>query len=165
MALLQARGVPGRDPGEWFLWGKDPDTGDEVHFRIRRIPESVEQALREEAHARIQEVRIKKKVASIEVDLEVEREVAIGRAEFAWVGARGFSYEAVGEAGAAELAGVLGEAVEPGATVALDDRLSGNAKLKRHILAEFGDLRNWILEQASTLWLKAARQEDRLVKN
>ncbi len=156
MVLFKTYGNPAADMGEWFEFGPDPDSGRIVRFRVRRIPASVERAIRGRQNMQVRSVKGGQEVT---VDLDRERSISLRRAVYALVDSENFDGQAEDSAAVALYSKLLevGD-LEVGKPFTFDKRWAEG--VREHVLGEFPALAAWIIERAERLQLKASGDEE-----
>src|SRR5262245_39824585 len=158
MALLKMRGNPEAHTGVWHVFQVDQDTGKQVRFLIRPLPEQKEREIGRKHLGRKFETLIKRRgKASVEHDLDKMDAANAEAAEWCWIDSDAFVGLAEDAEAAEEHTKLLGFPVKVGEPFAFDGHLTLN--VKRHLIRAHHQLAAWIVDKAKTQQLRA--EEDR----
>lgn len=151
------------DPGSWFTFGHDPESGKDVRFRVRRVPADLERQIVRQHLGTKKEVRFSGGQTIVKTDAEATFAARVARAVYALVESEGCGFVA-GDADAAALyAGKAdGLEIQAGQPVLLDGHWTEALKLQ--LFEDEPHLVDWIEERSNSLRIQAAEEAVELGK-
>jgi hypothetical protein len=132
------------------------DDGQEVRVGISVVPQATEKRIHADVYGRMRLDKVQKQSASRASDQAVEK--AVRRAVVAVKWTKGFDLEVVGPTSARVYGELLGEELQVGQVVNLDNRWTD--ALKRHVFGGFVAFAMWASEESYRV-MGAAVQEER----
>lgn len=147
-----------RDQGRWFVYGKDPESQEQLELRVRRLPPAEERQIEFRISGHKRTTRFVKGGREMVVDLEKAIAEGLAKASAAMVDSKGFEVDIADAATAAVYAELLGVPSVATGMLCLDGKW--NDRLKRHVLDQLPELITWIGTKSESLKLQAAEDEE-----
>jgi hypothetical protein len=162
---------PESDPGEWFTYGRDRETGKEVRFRVRRLLPKVAAEI-EQRHGVVGRNVIvvgsqrpaagggaRKGDAIVPPgNNDAEIKVLVEKAVLCLADSENCIVTPVGPKDASAYTDALAEPVSPGQDLVLDGRL-GRRELRERFLTDELVVARWVATKASRMGVDAAQVE------
>ncbi len=153
------------DPGEWRVYGTDPDTKKVVRFRLRAMPNTVSTQIDRRYFGNKSKVHYDRKGNRV-IETERDKNVKATIDKAVWIAQESENFEGLaGDKEAADIyAALFGEPVEPGKPFLVDSHFS-KREVRERVLGRNSEILDWIFEQHEEMQKLVVKAEEDLAKN
>lgn len=146
------------DPGEWFTFREEKETGEKLEARVRRLPNAERERIERKHFGKVRRLTYTDDGPVQELNRDKQAAAMRERASYCLIDTRGFEIQPGGEDGARRLSDLLGRKLEVGAVVSLDGQWTD--ALKDLIFAGMEDFEAWVNERAAEIAKRDRKQEE-----